>query len=41
VEELEAALGAAGPERPRFWVLGFGEGREVPAAAPGEQQAAP
>ena len=26
---LEAALGELGP-RPRFWVLGFGEGREVP-----------
>jgi L-ascorbate metabolism protein UlaG (beta-lactamase superfamily) len=28
---LEAALAAASAPKPRFWLLGFGEGREVPA----------
>lgn len=28
--DLEKALGEAGAQAPRFWVLGFGEGREVP-----------
>jgi L-ascorbate metabolism protein UlaG (beta-lactamase superfamily) len=32
VQELEAALEQAGAPRPRFWVLGFGEGRPVPPA---------
>jgi L-ascorbate metabolism protein UlaG (beta-lactamase superfamily) len=30
VAELAAALRRAGEPAPRFWVLGFGEGREVP-----------
>jgi L-ascorbate metabolism protein UlaG (beta-lactamase superfamily) len=30
LEALQAALKKAGPLRPRFWALGFGEGREVP-----------
>ena len=29
-EELRRALEAAGASAPRFWVLGFGEGRDVP-----------
>ncbi len=28
--ELEKAVAKAGEPRPRFWVLGFGEGRDVP-----------
>jgi L-ascorbate metabolism protein UlaG (beta-lactamase superfamily) len=34
VEQLKRALEAAGPAAPRFWVLGFGEGRELPPAGP-------
>jgi L-ascorbate metabolism protein UlaG (beta-lactamase superfamily) len=30
VRALEAALATAGEPRPRFWVLDFGEGRDVP-----------
>jgi L-ascorbate metabolism protein UlaG (beta-lactamase superfamily) len=31
--DLRTALRNLGPSRPRFWVLGFGEGREVPASS--------
>jgi L-ascorbate metabolism protein UlaG (beta-lactamase superfamily) len=31
VEKLRAAQRAIGPDADRFWVLGFGEGRDVPA----------
>jgi hypothetical protein len=30
---VDALLREGGAPRPRFWVLGFGEAREVPAAA--------
>jgi L-ascorbate metabolism protein UlaG (beta-lactamase superfamily) len=30
LEALRVALQQAGPSRPRFWALGFGEGRDVP-----------
>jgi L-ascorbate metabolism protein UlaG (beta-lactamase superfamily) len=30
IQALRAALRRAGPLQPRFWVLGFGEGRDVP-----------
>jgi L-ascorbate metabolism protein UlaG (beta-lactamase superfamily) len=29
-QRLEAALAAVTTQRPRFWILGFGEGRDVP-----------
>ena len=31
LEALRTALRKAGPLRPRFWALGFGEGRDVPS----------
>lgn len=33
VQKLEESLKALGDKAPRFWVLGFGEGREVPPVA--------
>lgn len=41
VERLEAALGEAGVPKERFWVLGFGEGRGVPAHAPSSPNVIP
>jgi L-ascorbate metabolism protein UlaG (beta-lactamase superfamily) len=34
VQALESAFQAEPEPKPRFWVLGFGEGRDVPAMAP-------
>lgn len=34
IQDLDQALSRAGSPRPRFWVLGFGEGRDVPPIAP-------
>jgi L-ascorbate metabolism protein UlaG (beta-lactamase superfamily) len=39
VAELKRALEAMGPAAPRFWVLGFGEGRDLPR--PGSSVATP
>lgn len=39
VEKLQAAVAAAGEPAPRFWVLGFGEGREVPPLATADVEA--
>jgi L-ascorbate metabolism protein UlaG (beta-lactamase superfamily) len=45
VEDLKRALAAMGQEAPEWWVLGFGEGRDVPreqrAPAPAEPSPTP
>ncbi len=41
LEELEKQLAALAEPKPRFWVLGFGEGRDVPAIAETALSSAP